>query len=485
MQPRLVLLDEVLLQRVIAEAYQVLEEVGVKVHSPGALSLLADYGARVDPKTGVARLSQPLVERALGHAPSGFLLYDGEGAPAVRYQDDHVHFDPGSAAVHLLDFRSGQHRKPVTADYVRFTQLTELLPAYAAASTAFICSDVAEGIGDLYRLYLTLLNTRKPVVTGAFSASTWHIMKDLLVAEAGSSEALASRPRAIFDVCPTPPLSWSQATCQNLMDCARHRIPAQLVSMPLAGSAAPVTLAGALVQHTAESLSGVVIHQLSQPGAPLVWGGAPAITDMRYGTTPMGAIETAMIDVACAQIGKRLGLPTHAYLAASDSKILDTQAGFESGMGALLAGLAGINMISGAGMLDFLRAQSLEKLLIDAEIIGMVRRLLEGIQARDESLGAAWLSAVGHHGNFLGLRHTRKWFTQEQFLPSEVIDRNSLSGWQQAGGRSTAERAHQRVQALLRTYQPRSLAAEVRRELQAITLRAAQQCGMECLPDLD
>jgi trimethylamine--corrinoid protein Co-methyltransferase len=254
--------------------------------------------------------------------------------------------------------------------------------------------------------------------------------------------------------------------------------------MPLAGSTAPVTLVGAVVQHTAESMSGVTIHQLAAPGAPIVWGGAPAITDMRFGSTPMGAIETAIIDAAYAQVAKRLGMPTHTYLGASDSKSIDAQAGFESGMSALMGALAGINMISGAGMLDFLRAQSLEKLVIDAEIIAMVKRLLRGVEAEDENLGSALIRSVGHHGHFLGQKHTRAWFAQEQHIPSDVVDRGSLTAWQNTGGKTTTDHARDRVASLLAAYRPRTLPDDVRWALHDITRRAARQFGMDHLPSL-
>jgi trimethylamine--corrinoid protein Co-methyltransferase len=471
-------------ERIIAQAWELLLDPGVKVHSQEGLVLLADAGARVDFEHKVARIPQDLVEKALQTAPSAFALYDAEGNAAVRYEGDLVHFNPGSSAVHILDADTGEHRRPVTADYVRYAQLADALPAYDAISTAFVCADVADPVGDLYRLYLSLLYSRKPVVTGAFRIDTLHVMKDLLAADAGGEAALAARPRAVFDVCPSPPLLWSELTCQNLIDLARYRIPAQIVSMPLAGSTAPVTLAGAVVQHAAESTSGVVIHQLAGPGAPLVWGGAPAVTDMRFGSTPMGAMETAMIDAACAQVGKRLGLPTHGYLGASDAKLVDAQAGLESGTTALVGALAGINMISGPGMLDFLRAQSLEKLVVDAEMISMVRRLLRGVDSGEDMLAGELIRAVGHHGQFLGQKHTRTWFGREQHIPSEVIDRGSLTAWQAAGRATAADRARARVERLLAGYRPRPLPDALRRELHDITLRAAQPFGMDRLPPL-
>ncbi|HEC34499.1 MAG TPA: hypothetical protein ENI37_07270, partial [Chloroflexi bacterium] len=289
----------------------------------------------------VARIPPDLARRAVETAPSSFHLYDADGQPVVHYGDDDVHFDPGSAAIEILDHGAKRSRSPVTADFVRFVKLADGLNALDAVATALICADVQQEIADLYWLYLVLLYTRKPVVTGAFAVETWGTMKDLLVAVAGSEEALAERPTAIFDVCPSPPLLWSEITCENLMDCAQHRVPAELVSMPLAGATGPATLLGSVVQHTAENLSGVTIHQLVEPSAPIVWGGSPAAFDMRTGTPPIGAIETMMIDCAYAEVGKYLGLPTHAYLGMSDAKIVDAQCGFESGIGAILGALAG------------------------------------------------------------------------------------------------------------------------------------------------
>jgi len=223
---------------------------------------------------------------------------------------------------------------------------------------------------------------------------------------------------AVFDVCPSPPLLWSDLTCQNLIDCARAGIPAELVSMPLSGATSPVTLAAAITQHAAESLSGIVIHQLSKAGAPIVWGGSPAAFDMRQGTTPMGAAETWLIDAGYVQVGKSLGLPTHVYMGMSDAKLLDAQCGLESMGGALMAALCGANMVSGAGMLDFESCQSFEKLVIDAEIIGLVKRTIGGIAVREQPIALDIMRQMGHRADYLAHPHTRKWFRQELYIPS-------------------------------------------------------------------
>ena len=331
---------------------------------------------QIDQDAEVAHIPEKLVYQALETVPHQFYLYDRNGNPKVNYGGNAVHFDPGSSGVHILDPDTSEHRPSYTDDLVKIVKLTEMLPQYDAQSTAVICNEIPKSISDLYRLYLVLLYSTKPIITGAFAIPTLEVMMDMLAIFAGSRKALAEKPQAVFDVCPSPPLIWSNFGAQNLIDLAHAGVPAQMVSMPLAGATAPVTLVGAVVQHAAECLSGITIHQLAKPGSPIVWGGAPAIFDMRKGTTPMGAVETAMIDASYTQIGKFLGLPTHTYLCASDAKSSMPRRDLESGMSAVIGALAGVNMISGAGMLDFLACFSLEKLVIDAEIVAMAKRLI-------------------------------------------------------------------------------------------------------------
>jgi trimethylamine--corrinoid protein Co-methyltransferase len=359
-----------------------------------------------------------------------------------------------------------------------------MLDQYDAQSTAVVCDEVPKAIGDIYRLYLVLLYSAKPIIIGSFSIDTTHTMIDMLAIFTGGREGLRSKPFAVFDVCPSPPLIWSKFGSQNLIDLARAGVPAEIVSMPLAGAAGPVTLLGSTVQHAAETLSGITIHQLTQPGSPIIWGGAPAIFDMREGTTPMGAIETAMIDAAYAQVGKGLNLPTHAYMGASDAKIVDAQAGLESGMTALVGALAGINMISGAGMLDFLACQSPEKLVVDAEAIGMAKRMVRGIQVQTETLATEMFAGFGFEAEFLKQKITRRLFQKEQYLPSPVIDRGSIRRWLEDGRRDAFARAKERVLHLLDAYQRPAMPPEQEDSLRQMMARIARDAGMDELPAL-
>jgi trimethylamine--corrinoid protein Co-methyltransferase len=462
----------------------------VRIHNQDGLSLLAESGARVDFERRTACIPEKIIRQALSSAPSEFWLFDITGQPVVHYGGDRVYFDPGSSGISLLADEYGTQRVPLTEDFVRFVKLVETLPQLDAQSTAFVCRDVADGIGDLYRLYLALNFMRKPIITGAFTVPGWHVMYEMLVVVSGSESQLAAKPLAVFDVCPSPPLLWSDLTCQNLLDCARAGVPAQLVSMPLAGMTCPVTLASAVIQHTAESLSGLTLAQLANPGAPVVWGGAPAASDMRTGSTPMGDVNTWLIDYAYTQIGKSLDLPTHTYMGSSDAKVLDIQAGLESMGGTLLAALSGINMISGAGMIDFLRCQSFEKLVMDAEMIGMAKRLVRGVEAHEDPIALDKMRQSAHRADFLAKPHTLKWFQKELYIPSEGIDRSSLEAWQKKASPdghpvTVFKRASHRVDMLLTSYQPNGLPENVRQELRRIAESDAQNYGMQHLPHLE
>jgi trimethylamine--corrinoid protein Co-methyltransferase len=479
MRPKLELLDKPLIERILEEAFALIEDLGVRV-APSVAGLLRATGITV--KDGVAHIPEPLARRLLDLAPRGFCLYDRSGRPAVRYGNDDVHFDPGSSCLNILDPATGQPRPALAADLARMVQVAEMLPQFAAQSTAMVCNDAPREIGDWYRLLLVLWYSEKPVVTGAFSAAGLQTLLELLAIESGGVDARRQQPRAVFDVCPSPPLNWSEFASQNLVDLARAGVPAEIVSMPLAGATAPVTLAGSVVQHAAECISGITIHQLAQPGAPIVWRGAPAIFDMRTGKTPMGAIETVMLDLACAQVGKYLGLPTHAYLVAGDGRVVDAQVEMESGMSAVLGALAGINMISGAGMLDFLACHSIEKLVIDAEAIASAQRLLEGIEPRGESLAVAMFEQTGLRGDFLKLKETRALFRKEQHFPSAVMDRG-LS----ATAGSTPDilkRARQRADELVGSYERHPLPAEREKEITAFAQREGKKAGLEGLPGI-
>jgi trimethylamine--corrinoid protein Co-methyltransferase len=324
----------------------------------------------------------------------------------------------------------------------------------------------------------------KPVVTGTFTIEAFEIMRDLQLAVRGSREALTEKPLTVFSCCPTSPLKWSDVTSQNVVDCANLSIPVEYISMPLSGFMAPVTLVGSIIQHTAETLSGLAISQLTNPGTPVLWGGSPAIFDLRYETTPMGAVGTMMIDCANNEIGKSFGIPTQAYIGLSDAKMLDAQAGLETSMGATLAALAGINNISGPGMLDFESCFSLEKLVLDNEICGMTYRMVRGIEPKEDFPALPRFEELLREQHLLISDHTRKYVKEEIYFPGPAIDRANRSRWQEEGSQTLKERARKEIDRIVGEGQPVRLSDNIKEELTRLMTAEAAKHGMDKLPEV-
>lgn len=482
-RPKIEFLSKRFVEKIVTEALALLERHGVFVENAEAMELLWSAGQKIDRTGQRAFIKADLVDDCVSAAPAVIRVYDRSGRERFVVGRDEVHFDPGSAAVRLLDHATQSERKAVTEDVVKFARLTDALPNFDFQSTGLVSSDVPSEIAGVYRLYIALHFSTKPVITGTFRVEEFGPMAEMLAAVRGGADKLAEKPLAVFDACPSPPLRWSNLTAQSLIDAARAGIPSELISMGLTGATSPVTIAGTLVQHVAENLSGVVISQLANRGAPVIFGGSPAGFDMRRGTTPMGAVETMMIEAAYAQIGKSLGLPTHAYMALSDAKVNDAQAGFETGMGAVLAVLAGVNVVSGPGMLDFESAQSLEKLVIDNEICGMAKRLIQGIAQRDEPLALDLFERFAMETQFLTMPHTRKWYRVEHTFPV-ITDRETYDAWVALGKKTIAERAAEEAARRLRAEVENLPRKSIRQELERIMNREAAKAGFRGLPDL-
>jgi trimethylamine--corrinoid protein Co-methyltransferase len=480
-RPKLELLSPAFIDKIVDEGFALLERHGIMVENAEALKLLGDAGAAIDRAGQRARLGRTLVETSLASTPAAVDLSGRNAAKAFTVGGDEVHFDPGSAAVTMLDHGTQSERRAATPDVVSFYKLVETCENFHFQSTGLIASDVPAAVTDAYRLYLGLILSEKPFVTGTFRVEGFRPMKEMLAAVRGGEEELRRMPMAIFDACPSPPLKWSNLTAQSLIDAARAGLPSELIAMGMTGATSPATIAGTLVQIVAENLCGLVICQLARKGAPVIFGGSPSSFDMRKGTTPMGAIETMMIDAAYAQIGKSLNLPTHAYMALSDAKVNDPQAGFETALGAAIGALAGINVISGPGMLDFESCQSLEKLVIDDGICGMVYRLLAGIAQRDEPIALGAFEGFTAGMSFLSHPHTRQWYRKEHILPG-IVDRDPYDAWVAAGRTTIVDKAHADVSRRLEKYAAPPLDGAVRKELDRIMAAYARSAGVEALP---
>ena len=464
--PRIRFLSRSDVETIHSASLEVLEKTGVMVKNPDAVKLLKDVGCRVESQ--VVQIPTSVVEACLKTAPSSIALHMRDGNGSFQVGGDRVVYNPGSAAIYYIDRDSGEMRRALSQDLIELVRLVDALDHIHAQSTAMVPADVPDAISDLYRLYIILKNSSKPIVTGAFTKEGLLDMKRMLEVVVGSAEELARAPRAIFDCCPSSPLMWSDVTCQNLIDCAEHGIPAEIISAPQMGATSPVSIAGTLVQSNAEFLSGFVISQTVASGAPVVYGGSPVAFDMRCCTAPDGAVESMIATCAAAEIGKHYGLPTNAYLGLTDSKVVDAQNGFESGLGIFLAALTRVNIVSGPGMIATESCQSLEKLVMDNEICGMAYRLIDGVSLEGPALAADVIAKVGPGGHFLAEKHTRENLMREQFMPSGVFCRLTPDSWRNSGSKNSVDRAKEMVDKLLTEHVPKPLPPDAEERLDRV-----------------
>jgi len=427
-------------EEVHSRALEVLSKVGVYFEDKSVEKVMIDGGCEL--KEGRVLVPEELVKEALSKAPRRFDLYDRDGNYAATLGNGALLFNPGSAAVKILDYGAGEPRPPTLEDLKRFVTLADALEHIGAQSTALVPKDVPVEVSDAERLYVVLKYSRKPVVTGAFTVENLPLMVEMLAAV---REDYRERPFAIFDVCPSPPLSWSTITSRNLLDLARLGAPAEIISMPGLGANAPVTVYGALIQHHAEVLSGVVLAQLASPGAKVIYGGSPTLVHPRHGTAMIAAPEAALVSLAYRDMARLVELPAHTYMAISDAKAPDFQAGAEAGFTAALAALASFDVVSGPGMLEFESVQSMEKLVLDNEVCGLARRLARGFAANPGDVDVIREVVLSRRGNFMAHRHTLANLRKEIHVPRvwdvEPTTRRDLLNW-----------AHEEVERLLKEH---------------------------------
>jgi trimethylamine--corrinoid protein Co-methyltransferase len=266
---------------------------------------------------------------------------------------------------------------------------------------------------------------------------------------AGSPEKLRKRPFISMVACNISPFKLDQSYGQLAMEVAKQGIPVVVPAEPLCGATAPITLAGNLVVLNVDTLIGVMLTQLVNPGTPVLYGSVASITDMRDMKYLSGAIEMGLLNAGAAQMARFYNLPLYSTAGMSDSKINDTQAGYESALTGLLVALAGGNFIhDAAGFIEFCMTASYDKLVIDNEIIGMVMRAVEGIQVNDETLAFDVLKKAGPGGHFVSNRHTRKFMRTELYQP-QLSDRNNRQDWEREGAKSAQARATEIVGEIL------------------------------------
>ena len=452
MRPTIQMLEPDLIASILAEAKRIMAEIGMDIRGPKMRQRLIDAGLPTD-ANGRVLFPTEVVNRAIETAPKSFTLYNRDGQPHAEIGGWNVHFIPGSSGLKIMDHRTGETRLADSKDFIEYARLCDGLPHIPYLATAFSTNkDIEPQVSDAWRLYMVLTTTKKPVVSGAFGEHGVPRMAEMMQLFRRDRAELIAKPMSIFTITATGNFRFGEDSCQNLLDCVEAGIPVEIVPVTLMGLIAPVTLVGAVVFHCVDVLTGITMAQIVKPGAPVLFGGAPAAFHMRAASAPMAAIEAQRLNCGYVAVAKSLGLPTQAYMALSDGKFLDAQAGAETMTSAMLAALAGVNSVSGPGMLDFVLTFSLPKLVFDNEVCGQCLNFVRETHVLEDIPARSLVDEVRANDHLITSPHTLKYWPQELYLTDPVIDRENRETWMKGGSMELQARANEQVDKRLAAY---------------------------------
>ena len=444
---RMQFLDEDAKGAILGGALTVLADVGMVVQHPEAQALLTKAGCRVD-RDGLALVPEHLVRHALASAPPVVTLYDRDGAPAMELGGCRSYFGTGSDLLWTSDLETGERRRSTLDDVARAARLVDRLPNMDFAMSSAYPNEVDPHEAYLRSFATMTANTTKPIVAVTESGDDLRRIRDVAAAIRGGRERLRQQPYFAVYAEPVSPLQHPYESMDKVLVCARAGIPCVYVPAPMTGATAPITVAGYMTQGTAESLFGLVVHQLCRPGAPFVFGHGHAVLDMRTAQSSYNAVDGYLIEMGMVEMAKWLDLPNFANSGTSDSQLVDAQAGMDIAEETLLMMQAGSNLNHNAGYTDFGLTGSLEAIVITDEVIALNRKLLGGIEVCPETLALEVIASVGPGGHYLDQRHTRRHLRTSQWRPT-ILNREGREAWAAQGGLDLRERARHKALRLL------------------------------------
>ena len=441
---------------------KILEETGMKIKNKKARDCFAENGAKVDDATEIVKIPRSLVEKAIETAPSQVMLYAQDEKHDLDLEKTRTHFGTGGTVLYALDLETGKKRKSHTHDVRDIARMVDYCDNVSFYVINTYPQDVPDADADINRFYWALTNTTKHVTGGMYTMDGLKGAIDIAETVAGGADKLRERPIASFIVLMISPLVMDDLYSDFLIEIARKGLPLVVSSEPLAGATSPVTIAGTIALNNAETLAGITLTQLVNPGTPILYGSTSSIMDMRESTYMAGAVESAMINAGISQMTQYYDLPMYGTAGMSDSKIIDTQAGYESAVTAMTVALSGSNYIHDAvGLLEMCQVFSYDKMVIDNEILANVLRVMRGIEVNEETLALDVIKSVGATGHFLEEKHTAKHLRKEFFFP-KVADRQTRAKWEADGCLTTEQRARKIVDKILKKHVPTPVDPEVK-----------------------
>jgi trimethylamine--corrinoid protein Co-methyltransferase len=450
---------------------EVLERIGVETHSEKARALLQKAGARVDGQ--IVRLPEHLVSRALASAPKRMVLYNRDGKPTINAWGYNSYFGGGSDCLYVLDHHTGERRLAVLQDVNDAARLMDALPEIDFLMSAFLPSDVPDEVYPQYQMQAMMNNTTKPIVFVTPDFETCVLCVEMAETVAGGADAFRERPFAVCYINVTSGMLANEDSLQKCMYFAEKGLPQIYIPLNAAGVNSPATTAGCMATMNAGTLLGIVLSQLVRPGSPIAvpgWNGGPYNLQTMVGNYCLPDEQGVAI-----AMGRYYDLPVFGLGGATDSKVLDQQAGAECALGLLFPLINGANIIHDIGFMDAGMQGSLQLMAIADDLLGWLRAATRGVQVNDETLAMGVVEELGPDGDYLSHDHTYRHFKDAYY--SKLADRQIYSAWQDAGGMSMADRAAAKVDEILSKHEPEPLSADLQKELERMIKQAADGAG--------
>jgi trimethylamine---corrinoid protein Co-methyltransferase len=439
-------------------ALELMATVGQRVLHPKAVELLRAAGAEV--AGDLVKVPRGLVEKARRTAPAVIEVFDRAGVPTMSLGRTTTYFGSGSAVTNVYDLETGERRPTTLEDGVMAARLCDALPNVDFVMAYAHPGEVDPHVSLLESFRAMVQNTEKPLVVAAENARDLAVMTDIAEVLRGGPGELAAKPYFVVYDEPVSPLSHPVESVDKLLLCADRGVPLIYSPAPLAGGTAPITVAGAVAQGAAESLFGLVLHQVRAPGAPFIFGMGPAILDMGTMQSAYNAPEYLMGYVCAIELAKWLDLPNWGYAGTTDAQVIDAQAGMESAELTFLSLAVGSNLNHDLGYLDFGMTGSMELIVLTDEFIALNRKVLGGVEVTPETLAVDVVRDVGPGGDFLSHRSTAKQVRKAQWRPT-VLNRQGRSRWLEEGGLDLREKARRKALRLLEEHRVAPLPAEL------------------------
>ncbi|MCQ4814506.1 trimethylamine methyltransferase family protein [Cloacibacillus evryensis] len=447
---------------------RVLQEQGMLVKHAEARELLKAAGAFVDGEK--VFIDASLVERSLKQLPSRVTIFDREGMPAMFLEGRNVYYGSGSDTVNLLDYGSRGRKAWTKADVGNAVKICDALPNIDFVMSMGIISDVPFKVNTREQYSQMIFNSTKPHVVVADKTEDLEDIFKMYIAVRGSEEALRIKPFAVVYNEPTSPLLHSFEAIDKLMLCARYGMPTNYAAGGMAGATTPISPAGTIVLNNAECLMGIVIHQLTNPGSPFIYGFGNSPMDMRTLQCCYALPGAIQIQSGMCEMARYYNLPCWGEAGNGCSKICDEQAVEEAAQFIQMAAMQGCNLTHDIGYLDFGLSYSLELLVISDDIIARTKEVMAGVEINEATLSVDEIKQAGYNGNYLRAASTRK--AAKEGWRSDLGDYMTYDNWSAAGSKSMGERAHEKVVKLIKEYAPKELDMDVQKKISEIVRQA-------------